>query len=176
MVSPVNLEQMDVMPDYISALGAASIPHGATTQVWGSARALLDASATLLLVEVRGSGRSPRRFANSQGPTNKRDLVAVFCDFSNVRVFWRVEPAKYRYPLALVGLRSKTSLDTCLARSLYRLRSTGKMPAGLTVKNGCVTRKALVPSALFLQFPGGSWQIANSAVSRSFCSWRFAQA
>ena len=48
MVSRVNLEQMDVMPDYISALGAASIPHGGTTQVWGSARALLDASATLL--------------------------------------------------------------------------------------------------------------------------------
>jgi len=75
MVSRVNLEQMDVMPDYISALGAASIPHGATTQVWGSARALLDASATLLLVEVRGSGRSPRRFANFQGATNKRELV-----------------------------------------------------------------------------------------------------
>src|SRR5207244_12412337 len=60
--------------------------------------------------------------------------------------------------------------------ALYRLGSTGKMPAGLTVKNGCVTRKALVRNALFLQFHGGSWQIANSAVSRSSCSWRFAQA
>ena len=66
---------MDVMPDYISAMGAASIPHGGTTQVWGSARALLDASATLLLVEVRGSGRSPRRFASFQGARNKRELV-----------------------------------------------------------------------------------------------------
>jgi hypothetical protein len=175
MVSRVNLEQMDMMPDYISALGAASIPHGGTTQVWGSARALLDASATLLLVEVRGSGRSPRRFANFQGAANKRELVGSVLRLFQVRVFWRVEPAKYRYPLALVGLRSKTSLDTYLAPSRYRLGSTGKMPAGLTVKNGCVTRKALVPNALFLQFPGGSWQIANSAVSRSFYSWRFAQ-
>ena len=62
---------MDVMPDRISARGAASIPDG-TTQVWGSARTLLDASATLLLVGVRGSGSGPRRFANFQGATNKR--------------------------------------------------------------------------------------------------------
>src|SRR5205807_3239377 len=40
----------------------------------------------------------------------------------------------------------------------------------------CRRRKALVPNPLFLQFSGGSWQIANSAVSRSFCSWRFARA
>ena len=65
---------MDVMPDRISARGAASIPDG-TTQVWGSARTLLDASATLLLVGVRGSGSGPRRFANFQGATNKLELV-----------------------------------------------------------------------------------------------------
>ena len=75
MVYRVNLEQWTCCPIYTSAKGAASIPHGGTTQVWGSARALLDASATLLLVEVRGSGRSPRRFANFQGSTNKRELV-----------------------------------------------------------------------------------------------------
>ena len=39
MVSRVNLEQMDVMPDYISALGAASIPHGARLR-FGEAHAL----------------------------------------------------------------------------------------------------------------------------------------
>src|SRR5207248_9406578 len=101
---------------------------------------------------------------------------AVFCDLSTVRCSCRVQPANYRYPLALVGVRSKTSLDTYLARSLYRLGSTGKMPAGLTIKNGCVTRKALVRNALFLQFHGGSLQIANSVVSRSSRSWRLAQA
>jgi hypothetical protein len=59
---------MDVMPDYLSAKGAASIPHGGTTQVWGSARALLDASATLFLVEVRGIGaqsKTVREFSGS---------------------------------------------------------------------------------------------------------------
>ena len=164
------------MPDYISAMGAASIPHGDTTQVWGSARALLDASATLLLVEVRGSGRSPRRFANFQGATNKRELVGSVLRLFQCSSLLACCAGKISLPLALVGLRSKTSLDTYLARSLYRLGSTGKMPAGLTVKNGRVTRKALVRNALFLQFHGGSWQIANSAVSRSSCSWRFAQA
>src|SRR6266480_523550 len=161
---------MDVMPDYISAKGAASIPHGGT-QVWESARALLDASATLLLVEVRGSGRSPRRFCEQARACGQ--CSATFPMFESFGVLSR---QNNRYPLALVGLRSKTSLDTYLARSLYRLGSAGKMPAGLTVKNGCVTRKALVRNALFLQFHGGSWQIANSAVSRSSCSWRFAQA
>ena len=90
VVYRVNLEQMEMMPDYISAFGRSVDSTWGTTQVWGSARALLDASATLLLVEVRGSGRSPRRFANFQGATNERELVAVFCDSSNVRVFWRV--------------------------------------------------------------------------------------
>jgi len=59
---------MDVVPDYISAKGAASIPHGGRTQVWGSARALLDASTTLFLVEVRGSGpgsKTVREFSGS---------------------------------------------------------------------------------------------------------------
>ncbi len=164
------------MPDYISAKERSVDSTWGTTQVWGSARALLDASATLLLVEVRDLRAVQDGSRIFRELRTSASLWAVFCGFSNVRVFWRVEPAKYRYPLALVGLRSKTSLDTHLARSLYRLGSTGKMPAGLTVKNGCVTRKALVRNALFLQFHGGSWQIANSAVSRSSCSWRFAQA
>ena len=167
---------MDVMPDYISAKAAASIPHGGHDSGLGSARALLDASGNAPFVEVEDRGAVQDGSRIFRELRRSASLWAVFCDFSNVRVFWRVEPAKYRYPLALVGLRSKTSLDAYLARSLYRLGSTGKMPAGLTVKNGCVTRKALVPNALFLQFPGGSWQIANSAVSRSFYSWRFAQA
>ena len=70
----------------------------------------------------------------------------MFCDLSNVRVFWRAEPAKYRYPLALVGLRSKTSLVTYLARSLYRFRVTGKMPAGLTGKMAVLREKRLFPT------------------------------
>jgi hypothetical protein len=73
---------MDVMPDYISAKERSVDSTWGTTQIWGSARALLDASATLLLVEVRGSARSPRRFANFQGATNKRELVG-----SVVRLF-----------------------------------------------------------------------------------------
>jgi len=39
---------MDVMPDYISAKERSVDSTWGTTQVWGSARALLDASATLL--------------------------------------------------------------------------------------------------------------------------------
>ena len=75
VVYRVNLEQMEMMPDYISAFGRSVDSTWGTTQVWGSARALLDASATLLLVEVKGSGRNPRRFAIFRGATNKLELV-----------------------------------------------------------------------------------------------------
>ena len=164
VVYRVNLEQ-------ISALGAASIPYGGTTQVWGSARALLDASATLLLVEVRGSGRSPRRFCEQARACGQ--CSATFPMFESFGVLSR---QNNRYPLALVGLRSKNSLDTIPRPVAVSLGIDGQDACGPYRQDGCVTRKALVPNALFLQFPGGSWQIANSAVSRSFCSWRFAQA
>ena len=71
------------------------------------------------------------------------------------RVFWRVEPAKYRYLLAVVGLRSKTSLDTYLAGFLYRLGSTGKMPAGLTGKMAVLREKRLFPTHFSSSFPAG---------------------
>src|SRR5438132_56945 len=122
VVYRVNLEQ-------ISALGAASIPYGGTTQVWGSARAILDASATLLLVEVRGiraQSKTVRQFSGSYEQARAcGQCSATLPMFESFGVFSR---QNNRYPLALVDFRSKTSLVTYLARSLYRLGSTARCP------------------------------------------------
>jgi hypothetical protein len=102
-------------------------------------------------------------------------LRTAFCRVSNFPVFGVFSRQKIVTLSRWSILGRRPSLVTFLTRSPYRLGSTGKMLRPYR-QDGCVTRKALVPNALFLQFPGGSWQIANSAVSRSFYSWRFAQA
>jgi len=58
---------MDVMPDYISAKERSVDSTWGHDSGWGSARALLDASATLFLVEVRGSGRSSKTVREFSG-------------------------------------------------------------------------------------------------------------
>src|SRR5439155_13651533 len=80
---------------------------------------------------------------------------AVFCDSSNVRVFWRVEPAKYRYPLAVVDFRSKTSLVTYLARSLYRLGSTARCPPASPSRMAVLREKRLFGTHFSSSFTAG---------------------
>src|SRR4029077_8032915 len=113
-------------------------------------RTLLQASATPLLVEVRGSGRSPREFCEQARACGQ--CSATLPMFESFGVLSR---QNNRYPLALVGLRSKTSLDTYLARSLYRLGSTGKMPAGLTGKMAVLREKRLFPTHFSSSFRAG---------------------
>lgn len=123
------------------------------------------------------SGEQPRRFANFQRATRKRQLVGSLLPPFQFSSLLACLARKINLPFRTGRYKVEDFVrHTYPARSLYRLGSMGKMPADPHGQDGCVTRKALVQHTLFLQFPGGSWQIANSAVSRSFYSWRFAQA